>query len=55
MTDSHERCKKIINELVECLKEACEKINETGIVPIKWRKAIIQATGKSYRVYRKKS
>lgn len=54
MTDSHDRCKKIINELVDCLKEACEKVNEIGIVPIRWKKVIIRATGKGFRIYRKK-
>lgn len=54
MTDSHERCNRIINELVDCLKEACEKVNETGIVPLRWKKVIIRATGKGYKIFRRK-
>jgi len=50
----HERCNQIIDSLVECLKEACAIVNETGTVPIKWKKSIISATGKIFKIYRRK-
>lgn len=44
--NSNKHYNKIINNLVECLKEACEMANESGPVPLKWKKAIIMATEK---------
>lgn len=46
---NNEHYNKIINNLVECLKEACEMANESGPVPLKWKKAIIMATGKTFK------
>lgn len=46
----HKRCNQIIDSLVECLKEACGIINETGQISLKWKKAIIAATGKTFKI-----